>query len=56
MKVVFHLRLAYAAINREELRKRYPEVVAKGFHYVAYVVYATLCQTTEKYIIRFGKK
>ncbi|QVW55725.1 hypothetical protein pEaSNUABM9_00144 [Erwinia phage pEa_SNUABM_9] len=50
------LRLAYASIDREELRKRYLETIAKSFSLIAKEVYSTICHWSAKYVVRFGKK
>lgn len=50
------LRLAYAAIDREELRKRYLPIIGKSFSRMAWNVYKTICHWSAKYVVRFGKK
>lgn len=50
------LRLAYAAIDRDELRTHYVNIAAKSFCLIAKEVYVSICHWASNYVMRFDKK
>jgi len=50
------LRLAYAAIDRDELRTHYVNIMARSFCLIAKEVYVSICQCASSYVMRFDKK
>lgn len=50
------LRLAYAAIDQDELRKHYVNVMARVFCLIAKEVYVSICHWASVHVKRFDKK